>query len=218
MLLKKNYNTSIILFLVIIFNLFINISFIETFDNNNNLILMGDSVFNNDNYVKKGQSVKDIMTKSNNNLFIVAQDNAVIDDLKNQYKFIPNSMNNSNSKIIISIGGNDLLNYYKINSLSDTRHLNTIFNKYISNIEYITDNFKGEVIICNVYYPQDKPYKKFHPIINSWNNKINDFSNTHNLKVINLDEHVNEKHHFVKGIEPSFDGGLAIKKSIYQHI
>ena len=218
---NSTYKTCFFLFLIILFNilfhLLINENNTENFENKQNLILMGDSVFRNDNYVKKGQSIKDIMTKNCNNITIVAQDNAVINDLKNQYKLIPSSKNQSNSKIIISIGGNDLLNYYKVNSLSDTKYLNVIFNKYISNIEYITDNFKGQVIICNVYYPQDKPYKKFHPIINSWNKKIDEFSNTHNLKVINLDEFVNEKQHFVKGIEPSFYGGLAIKESIFNY-
>ena len=211
---KKNYKICIILFLVIIFNLLININTIETFDNNTNLILMGDSVFNNTNYVGKGHSINDIMNKNYNNVTIVAQDNAVINDLKQQYKLIPNSKNESNSKIVVSIGGNDLLNHYQINNISDTKYVNTIFNNYVSNIEYLTDNFKGEVIICNIYYPQEKSYKKLYPIIDNWNQKINKFSITHNLKVVNLDEFVNEKHHFVKNIEPSYQGGLAIKQSM----
>jgi hypothetical protein len=175
---------------------------------------MGDSVFNNTNYVGKGHSINDIMNKNYNNVTIVAQDNAVINDLKQQYKLIPNSKNESNSKIVVSIGGNDLLNHYKINNISDTKYVNTIFNNYVSNIEYLTDNFKGEVIICNIYYPQEKSYKKLYPIIDNWNQKINKFSITHNLKVVNLDEFVNEKHHFVKNIEPSYQGGLAIKQSM----
>ncbi len=211
---KKNYKICIILFLVIIFNLLVNTKTIETFNNNTNLILMGDSVFNNTNYVEKGHSINDIMNKNYNNLTIVAQDNAVINDLKQQYKLIPNSKNESNSKIVVSIGGNDLLNHYKINNISDTKYVNTIFNNYVSNIEYLTDNFKGEVIICNIYYPQEKSYKKLYPIIDNWNKKINKFSTTHNLKVVNLDEYVNKKHHFVKNIEPSYQGGLAIKQSM----
>lgn len=211
---KKNYKICIILFLVIIFNLLVNTKTIETFNNNTNLILMGDSVFNNTNYVEKGHSINDIMNKNYNNLTIVAQDNAVINDLKQQYRLIPNSKNESNSKIVVSIGGNDLLNHYKINNISDTKYVNTIFNNYVSNIEYLTDNFKGEVIICNIYYPQEKSYKKLYPIIDNWNKKINKFSTTHNLKVVNLDEYVNKKHHFVKNIEPSYQGGLAIKQSM----
>ena len=211
---KKTYKICVILFLVIVFNLLINTNTIETFDNNVNLILMGDSVFNNTNYVDKGHSIKDIINKKYSNVTIVAQDNSVINDLKKQYQLIPNSKNESDSKIIVSIGGNDLLNHYKINDISDTKYVDTIFNNYVSNIEYLTDNFKGEVIICNIYYPQDKSYKKFHPIIDNWNKKINNFSTTHNLKVVNLDEFINKKHHFVKGIEPSYQGGLAIKQSM----
>lgn len=212
---KKSYKICIVLLFIIVFNLIITTTTVkESFDNNSKLILMGDSVFNNTNYVNKGHSIRDIMSKKYNNLTIVAQDNAVINDLKKQYQLIPDSKKESNSKIIVSIGGNDLLNHYKINDVSNTKYVDTIFNKYVSNIEYITDNFKGEVIICNIYYPQDKLYKKFHPIIDKWNKKITNFSNSHNLKVVKLDEFVNKNQHFVKGIEPSYQGGLAIKQSM----
>ena len=89
---KKSYKICIILFFIIVFNLIITTTTVkESFDNNSKLILMGDSVFNNTNYVNKGYSIRDIMSKKYNNLTIVAQDNAVINDLKKQYQLIPDS-------------------------------------------------------------------------------------------------------------------------------
>tara|TARA_Y100000992_G_scaffold56737_1_gene34407 strand:+ start:189 stop:866 length:678 start_codon:yes stop_codon:yes gene_type:complete len=215
---NSTYKTCFFLFLIIIFNilfhLLINENNTENFENKQNLILMGDSVFRNDNYVDSGHSIKDIFNKDLKNVIVVAQDNAVINDIKYQFKKIPKSMNNSNTKLIVSIGGNDLLNYYKSNDVTDKKYINTLFQNYQSNIEYLITNSKYEIVLCNIYYPKAESFKRYHKIISIWNKKVKDFSRKSNLELIELDKIVDQKHYFTNDIEPSFRGGLVIRNHI----
>ena len=211
---KKTYKICVILFLVIVFNLLINTNTIETFDNNVNLFLLGDSVFNNTNYVDKGHSIKDIMNKQYNNVTIVAQDNAVINDLKKQYRLIPDSKKESNSKIIVSVGGNDLLNHYMMSDVSKTNHVNTIFNRYTSNLNNLRNNSDCEFILSNIYYPRSPSYERFYDIIEIWNDKLNKYAKNNGLKILNIDDKVDKKHYFTHDIEPSASGSSVIIDNI----
>ena len=216
--LSSTYKICFFLFLIVIFNVlfycFFNKDYKENFNSNKNLILMGDSVFRNDNYVDTGHSIKDIFNKDLKNVIVVAQDNAVINDIKYQFKKIPKSMNNSNTKLIVSIGGNDLLNYYKSNDVTDKKYIDTLFQNYQSNIEYLITNSKYEIVLCNIYYPKAESFKRYHKIISIWNEKVKNFSSKSNLELIELDKIVDQKHYFTNDIEPSFRGGLVIRNHI----
>ena len=74
-----------ILLSVIVFGMYYKIrnskKVVEGISNNNNIILMGDSIFANDIYVERGDSVGDMLQDRHGNVLVVAQDNAVINDL-----------------------------------------------------------------------------------------------------------------------------------------
>ena len=52
---------------------------------------MGDSIFANDIYVERGDSVGDMLQDRHGNVLVVAQDNAVINDLDYQFSKIPST-------------------------------------------------------------------------------------------------------------------------------
>ena len=100
----------IIISVVIIFSCAYYKSLKEGLTNNNNIILMGDSVLNNSNYVPEGKSVYDNLKTKLNNVLNVAKDGATINDLYLQLEKIPIELNSSETFIFISAGGNNILN------------------------------------------------------------------------------------------------------------
>ena len=75
----------------------------EGLTNNNYLVLMGDSVLNNANYVSSGKSVFDILKTKTTNILNVAKDGAVINDLYNQLEQIGRSVSGGNVKRLVQI-------------------------------------------------------------------------------------------------------------------
>ena len=82
----------------------------EGLTNNNKVILMGDSVLNNSNYVSFGKSVVDILKTKTSNILNVSKDGGTINDLYSQLDKIPIDLNSEETYIFISVGGNDILN------------------------------------------------------------------------------------------------------------
>ena len=94
----------IIVSIVIIFSCAFYKSLKEGLTNNNNIILMGDSVLNNSNYVPEGKSVYDNLKTKLNNVLNLAKDGATINDLYLQLDKIPIELNSPETFIFISAG------------------------------------------------------------------------------------------------------------------
>jgi hypothetical protein len=76
---------------------------------NRSIILLGDSIFKNNIYTSNGIGVDDILIeRTNGNSYCYAEDNSKIVDIYNQINNIPMNLNNPNSTIFLSSGGNDL--------------------------------------------------------------------------------------------------------------
>ena len=187
---------------------------VESLSNNNSIILMGDSIFANDPYVERGDSVGDKLQDKHGNVLVVAQDNAVIDDLDYQFSKIPSNFDNNKTKIIVSVGGNDLLNQYMMADVSKTNHVNSIFNKYTSNLNNLRNNTSCEFILSNIYYPRSPYYKRYYDIIEIWNDKLSKYAKNNGLKILNIDDTVDKKHYFTHDIEPSASGSSVIIDNI----
>ena len=187
---------------------------IESISNNNNIVLMGDSIFANDIYVERGESVGDQLQDKHGNVLVVAQDNAIIEDLDYQFNKIPSNLDSKNTKIIVSVGGNDLLNQYIMSDVSKTQHVDTIFNKYTSNLNNLRNNSSCEFILSNIYYPRSPDYIRYYDIIELWNDKLGKYAKNNGLKILNIDDTVDKKHHFTHDIEPSASGSSVIIDNI----
>ena len=127
-------------------------------------------------------------------------------------------MDNSNTKIIVSVGGNDLLHKYAMADVSKTRHVDEIFNKYTSNINNLRNSCKCGFVLCNIYYPRSQNYVRYYDIIELWNNKLDNYAKSNGLQVIDIDDKVDKAHYFTHDIEPSLSGGHIISNNILSSI
>lgn len=187
---------------------------IEFLSNKENIVLMGDSIFKNDIYVERGKSVGDLLQNKHGNVVVVAEDGATIEDLKYQFGKIPNYLDNKNTKLLISAGGNDILERYALSNVNNTNGVYSIFDKYKKYINFLKDNCDCELILCNIYYPKSKDYKRYYDLIEIWNDKLEGYADKNNFKVLNVDDTINKNSYFTHDIEPSVLGGKIITDNI----
>lgn len=193
----------IIISLIIVFSCAYFKSLKEGLTNNNTVILMGDSVLNNANYVPEGNSVYDILKTKLNNILNVATDGATINDLYTQLDKIPVDLNNTDTYIFISAGGNDILNSRKELTNNDILQL---FNKYMNFLEALRAKLGSvKINILNLYLPSNPRYQSYKPSIEQWNKLINQYSNKigEMYNVVDLYSLLTSLDDFVYDIEPS---------------
>lgn len=80
---------------------------------------------------------------------------------------------------------------------------------------------KAQLILLDVYYPDNNKYKPYHNIINEWNNKIYSFASNpkNNINsVLRISSIVTHGDDFSAEIEPSNTGGLKIVEAILNYI
>ena len=178
---------------------------------NKKLILIGDSIFQNENYVEDGESVEYLLQDK---ATVVAKDNAKILDVYDQINFIPESENLETNVIIVSAGGNDLDYIYK--DLGKDENLDNIFNNYKELIMEINKKTKTQIVLSTIYYPTSKDYKPYLPIVKEWNKLVIDFANINNFGIFHLDKYVTKSSHFTQQIEPSKEGSKIIADKLLE--
>lgn len=178
---------------------------------NKKLILIGDSIFQNENYVEEGKSIEDLLQHK---ATVVAKDNAKILDVYDQLNFIPESENIETNVIVVSAGGNDLDYIYK--DLGKDENLDIIFNNYKELIMEINKKTKTQIVLSTIYYPTSKDYKPYLPIVKEWNQLVIDFANINNFGIFHLDKYVTKSSHFTQQIEPSKEGGKIIADKLLE--
>ena len=187
----------------------------EGLTNNNTIILMGDSVLNNANYVPEGKSVYDSLKTKLSNVINVAKDGATISDLYGQLDKIPVDLNNSNTYIFISAGGNDILN--KRTELSNTE-ISQLFDSYMEFLNALKTKLGSvNVNIMNLYLPANPRYQSYKTSINQWNQLIEASSSKigETYNVIDLYTLLTNTNDFVYDIEPSESASDKIAYVIY---
>lgn len=204
-----------ILIAIILYFYFYNVIFTEGMMSSiSSIVLLGDSIFQNNNYVPKDKSIEYLL-KENLPIesLVLAQDNATINLLYQQYKSMPTSMNSKHTNLYISIGGNDLLNAYTNNDTSNMDLFDMIWNLYKSTILNLNRNTQCNVILTDIYYITDSTYAKYIPIIKKWNNNLYQFANKHNFNVFKISKILTKPQDFTNGIEPSVIGGTKMVNS-----
>lgn len=221
---KYFYLYIIILFCFIIFVSYCNTYYLtfENFNTNKNtLILLGDSILKNNAYVSNGNSIENILLqKTNGKLKCYARDGAKIIDVYKQISEIPLELNNRNTLIFLSAGGNDILFYYveEGKNISDTTFLDKMFIDYKNLIETIQNRLpKANLYLLDIYYPQNEKYTKYHTIIDKWNNMIYSYANKNinNISgVVKISTILTKNNDISFDIEPSSKGGEKISEHI----
>ena len=215
MIIYMNNIKKLIAFVIfIIFIIFTNLKDIKeglSSINKKNIILLGDSILNNSNYVNPGESVSDLIkSKGGINIMNVAIDKSKIKDINKQLNRIPSSYNKSNTYIFLSVGGNDILNLPSQND----EQINELFKEYLKNIKAIKNKFpKSKIIAVNIYHPPSSYYKMYYNSIDLWNKllKQNTFEG---YNVLNIDEIIKSNNDLVNEIEPSKQGSIKIANAI----
>jgi hypothetical protein len=183
--------------------------------NSDTIVLVGDSILNNNMYVPVGKSVADnIKLLHGNNIIIGAKDNATIDTC--YYQLNMNNINNSeNYFVFISIGGNDILNNLLDDSKKNKHKLENLKKKYIKLVKFIEDKYpKAKIHLLNLYFPSDEKYKKYKKSIIEWNKMIENVSLENGYTLLRIDNLLKNPSDFTNGIEPSVIGSEKIAKLI----
>lgn len=202
------------------------------------IILLGDSILNNEAYVKNNQSILNLVKKKREkskketntenagdvNVFSFAQNNASIVDIYQQLREVPLELNNQNTSLFLSVGGNDILTQFAENNEREKNDLKPMFFAYKKLIDSIQTKMDqvGKIVIMNIYYPTNMKYKQYKPILEEWNQLLEDYvrekqqTNEGNtvFDIIRLNYLLTEPTDFTLSIEPSETGGIKIADNI----
>lgn len=190
-------------------------SFKEGLTNSNNIILIGDSILNNSNYVPSGKSVVDILKTKTQKVFNFSKDGATISECYLQLDNIPIELNNLETYVFISVGGNDILN--KRGQLNSAEIIK-LFNSYMDFLKALRVKLSSAKInILNLYMPSNPRYQAYKSSIDQWNQLITEYSSKigEMYNVINIDTLLTSPQDFVYDIEPSEVASEKIANVIY---
>ena len=197
---------------------------IESFlnSNNNSIVLLGDSILKNNSYVKNGLSIEDILReKKGDNLHCLALNHSTVVDVYSQIDSIPLELNNENTTIFLSSGGNDILSQYvdkHDSDVSDTHILNVIFIAYKKMVKSIqTKMNKVKIVLIDIYYPHSNQFSQYKHIIQEWNHLLEKYAREKSYGLIQISKRVTSSDDFTLSIEPSEKGGEKIARSILNY-
>jgi hypothetical protein len=192
-----------------------------------NIFLLGDSVLNNSNYVPYGSSVCNYLHNNNNNNnsfnhYCLAENNSTINNVYNQFSRVDISFNKETTIFYISVGGNDIINFYDIKK-NNLNEIEIIFGVYKKLIESIKTRFPFiKIGLLNIYYPLSNQYQLYWGAIKKWNELLNNQygylvsnhinNNNNNIEIIDITKIMNSLADFTHNIEPSIIGGEKIAK------
>lgn len=209
---KSSFKILIVFFsVIIIFSCAYFKSLKEGLTNNNTIILIGDSVLNNSNYVPEGKSVVSVLESKSKNIVNLAKDGATIMDLYSQLDNVPVELNKSSSYVFISVGGNDILknNGGNVRALSD---------KTMSFLDALRARLGSTKInMLNLYLPANPRYQSYKKSVDEWNQLLEERSNKIGAmyNVVDIHSLLTEPSDFVYDIEPSELGSKKIANAIY---
>tara|TARA_E500000178_G_scaffold275643_1_gene274484 strand:- start:59 stop:721 length:663 start_codon:yes stop_codon:yes gene_type:complete len=216
MVLKNYYGYIFFISLLVFLALYQKkIQVVEYFtDKNIKIVLAGDSIFDNHEYVIPGESVEQNLINNRQNVLLLAKDRSVVSDLVHQLQKMPSNLNNLSTRLFISVGGNDILNKYKGKKYIDEKEINLVLEQYKNSILSIKNKFNIRLYLTNIYYPPTDKYIKLHKVIHYWNNEQKKFAKKYSIPLFNISTLVTEIIHFSNDIEPSEIGSKLIADAI----
>ena len=179
--------------------------------NKKTIILLGDSVFNNNTFVEKGKAVNELLKKNsdeNTTIICLARNDSTINNIYQQLSDVNIDLNDKLTTVFLSVGGNDIMNMRE-------KNVDDIFEKYNTLTKAITTKLPNvKLVLLNVYYPPNKA--NYNSRIDKWNTMIDlEYeSNNKNIYILNLANLLTEPSDFVFDIEPSSTGGEKIANKI----
>ena len=202
----------------------------ETMSEPPKIVLFGDSILNNTRYVSSGKSVTASLKRMyGDNLQTYAQDGAYISNIYGQIDQFETygGWDNGSARmhIVISVGGNDLLNAMNTSELDDSKVMH-LSSKYERLLNYVCGKYPTAVIhLLNVYQPVDDLFTSVSKQIEKWNDEVytaaisaNSGKKSQVVNVVKIDEVCVGETDFVNTIEPSVKGGKKIVSLIVENV
>jgi hypothetical protein len=195
----------------------------DAFTNNNNnnnsrnVVLIGDSMLNNSNYVYQGESVPDLLSKKlvgNATVYNFAKDGATIADCYSQLDKTFVDLNSAKTTIFVSCGGNNILNSRQTEKI-DVTNLFAEYSELIKSIKSRVPN--ADLYVLNLYMPANGHYTSYKATIDQWNQLINDNASVLGYSVLKTDDLLVAEEDFVYGVEPSLKGGTKLASKLFDH-
>lgn len=173
----------------------------EGFGSQSTIVLMGDSVLNNQTYVPIGKSVEAQLTKKTAaKVLQLAEDNALIADVYRQIDNLPSALDAPSTWIFVSVGGNNLL-----------RGGDDPFDAWTLLLKSLRVKMpNSHIIVFNVYLPANPQFANRQSLVDAWNRKVNDAG----YPVIDVHSMLTSPADFVYDIEPSVQGTESIVSAI----
>lgn len=176
---------------------------IEGFSEQNTIVLMGDSVLNNQTYVPLGKSVEGQLTsRTSAHVLQLAEDNALIADVYKQIDKLPSSLDVPSTWIFISVGGNNLLRGH------DETNTFQAWTILLQSLRVKMSN--AHIVVFNVYLPANPQLASRKLSVDEWNKKVN----AAGYPVIDVNAMLTSPSDFVYDIEPSVQGTNSIVSAI----
>lgn len=178
------------------------------------IYLIGDSILEHSKYITDKSTLETKLKEEygDDNVVMLARDNAKIKDVYRQIKTLRGDNDNKgNMTVFLSIGGNDILEKIEDKTINDIT-LDDIYNSHKEVVKMIK-GLDVRLCILTIYKPPFLKFFNYHRYIDRWNRYIiKDYND-----VVYIHEKCTKKGHFVDFIEPSsecVDGMLEQIKAI----
>ena len=191
----------------------------ESFSSNTKIILLGDSIFQNELFVPQKKSVGALLKAQygSKKVKIYAEDGAMIEDMKTQLLVVDKKYNKKSTHIFLSFGGNDIIENFIEYYTGVT--LKQLFKDYKNNISKLQLQFpNANIHLSTIYYPKKEPYTYYHDTIKSWNDMIISYAKNRGFNVLRIDKYFKKKKDFTQSIEPSINGSKIILNTIQENL
>lgn len=164
----------------------------EPFSKTTNIVLLGDNFFDNNNYTYYNEAISQFLLGKRYTTKILTENNATIKDLLNQIKNIPELMYGRENVLFISIGGNDIMNTYKLENgnMGNAQLLLDLFDDYKRTLVDISKKTNMTIVLLDLYYPPGKT--EYHKHITMWNELLKQFANDRAYSLLEVSEIMNK--------------------------
>jgi hypothetical protein len=86
------------------------------------------------------------------------------------------------------------------------------YKKLIKSIQKKLPN--ANIVLLDIYYPDNMKYKQYHSIINDWNKMVYEYASKNGLSVLKISGVLTKPDDFSFGMEPSATGSRKLVDAI----
>ncbi|RST50671.1 SGNH/GDSL hydrolase family protein [Variovorax sp. MHTC-1] len=188
------------------------------------VVLLGDSIFDNRMHVAVGQSVKDHLQEMlpHTRISMLAADGATTADVLAQQK----NFDSRSAQLFLSVGGNDALLHAALldtpvaSSADVLRIFSNIGNSFEATYNLIVSRclkMVSRMSVCTIYegsFADEDYQRRVSSALSFFNDRITKIALANHVEILDLRTVCSVPEDFVKNIEPSMLGGRRIAQAV----